>query len=134
MKPIFKTSLAWEQAELLMQPILLRVIDNLRKELETSDWAGTYEEVNDPYPGYRLYLTHQNHTVTVDIWQLCFQICFLNYPSSAIINEAEINPEATEEVEVDTRLIDENGDVDWQQLETKTKCQMNSLFASLPTH
>ena len=41
MKPIFKNSTDWEQAEYLMQPSLIRVIDNLRKQLDESAWKGT---------------------------------------------------------------------------------------------
>ena len=33
-----------QRAEQLMQPTLIRVIDNLRQALETSSWRGTYEE------------------------------------------------------------------------------------------
>jgi hypothetical protein len=132
MKPTFKTPLAWDQANLLMQPILLRVIDNLRKELEASDWKGTYQEVQDPIPGYHLNLTQYNQSVTVDIWQVCFKICFLDYTPSVFIEESAADNQETEEVEVDTRLIDQSGEVDWQQLETKTKRQITHLFASLP--
>jgi hypothetical protein len=132
MKPTFKTTLAWEQADLLMQPTLLRVIDNLRKELENSDWQGTYHEVQEPFPGYHLTLTQGEGSVTVDLWQLCFKICFLDYASCIFIDPSSVNLEETEAVEIDERLIDENGDVDWQQLETKTKNQIAVLFTSLP--
>ncbi|MGK7930629.1 MAG: hypothetical protein AB4041_04250 [Microcystaceae cyanobacterium] len=132
MKPTFKTPLAWDQANLLMQPILLRVIDNLRKELEASDWQGTYQEVKNPIPGYHLNLTQNNQSVTVDIWQLCFKICFLDYTPSLFIDTSFPDEIKAEEVEVDTRLIDESGEIDWQNLETKTKRQITFLFASLP--
>ena len=57
MKPKFKNKQAWEQAQLLMQPAFIRVIDNLRKQLEQSSWKGTYQEIITPYPGYQLRLT-----------------------------------------------------------------------------
>jgi hypothetical protein len=44
MKPTFKNTLAWEQAQVLMQPAMLRVVDNIRKEIENSHWQGTYKE------------------------------------------------------------------------------------------
>lgn len=132
MKPTFKTAFAWDQANLLMQPTLLRVIDNLRKELENSNWQGTYHEVQNPFPGYHLILTQGERSVTVDLWQLCFKICFLDYSPSVFIDESSVNLEDTEAVEIDERLIDENGEVDWQQLETKTKNQIAVLFTSLP--
>lgn len=43
-KPTFASQEAWTQAEILMQPVFIRLIDNLRKSLETSDWKGDYRE------------------------------------------------------------------------------------------
>jgi hypothetical protein len=126
MKPRFKTLLAWEQAQLLMQPAFIRVLDNLRKQLETSLWKGSYEEIQMPYPGYLLCLTSQEHSVTVDLWDLCFQVCFLNYPSSV--------PEESTTVDIDTTLIDETGDVDWQSLESKAQHIVQQIFANLPAN
>lgn len=159
MSPRFATAAAWQQADLLMQPTFIRVIDNLRKHLEYSAWAGDYrdisvwpegtseaeqqrvlqlqealksansEEVADiqatleqlpqPYPGYELCLTHGDRQVTVDLWQLCYQICFANYGDDA----ASI---------VDTQLIDPAGDVDWHQLDAKAKALIEQIFADLP--
>jgi hypothetical protein len=124
MKPKFKNLLAWEQAQLLMQPAFLRVLDNIRKQLELSAWKGTFEEVETPMPGYRLHLIYGDRSVTIDIWDLCFQICFLHYPP--------LVPDANPEIDIDTALLDETGDVDWQSLETKAQRVIQRLFASLP--
>jgi len=40
-------SQTWQQVELLMQPALIRLIDNIRKQLEHSDWSGTYRTVEN---------------------------------------------------------------------------------------
>jgi hypothetical protein len=125
MKPKFKNALDWEQAQLLMQPAFIRVVDNLRKQLDESEWQGTYQEIQSPYPGYLLCLTRRDRSVNVDIWDLCFQICFLEY-----------NPSQTQEsqaVEIDTSLIEETGDVDWQRLETKAQQLVKQIFANLPS-
>lgn len=151
---------AWEQAELLMQPAFIRVVDNIRKQLDDSAWKGTYHDVliwpanateetkavvnyllqemenaaperleeikatlaslPIPQPGYHLQLQHQELKISVDLWDLCYQVCFLNY-----------SPENTT-VEIDTSLMDESGDVDWQRLETKTKEIVKQVFDSLP--
>ena len=42
--PKFNNTIAWQQAELLMQPVFIRVIDNLGKQLEAFGWKGTYED------------------------------------------------------------------------------------------
>jgi len=53
---------------------------------------------------------------------LCYQICFLNY-----------SPEQGT-VDIDPNLIDEYGDVEWQNLENKTQQLVKQLFASLPAN
>ncbi|MBZ8179442.1 MAG: hypothetical protein SAL07_24375 [Oscillatoria sp. PMC 1051.18] len=133
MKPTFKDIQAWEQAQLLMQPAYIRVVDNLRKQLEKGNWKGNYEKTETPLPGDRLILTHKDCTVTVDLWSLCFQICFRNY-NRDLLYVAEEDTSATSEVEIDTNLIDETGDVDWEKLEAKTKQTIETLFANLPSN
>ena len=160
MPPKITNSTSWQQAEILMQPAFIRVIDNLRKQLDISDWKGTYQDVLTwpanttdetkalvtqlvqemetatpiqveeirktlaslpmPYPGYHLLLQRHGEQVNIDLWDLCYQVCFLNY-----------SPENTA-VDIDTSLIDEYGDVDWQYLENKTQILVEQVFASLP--
>jgi hypothetical protein len=43
MKPQIKDIQTWNQAELLMQPAFIRLIDNFRKAVEASDWEARYE-------------------------------------------------------------------------------------------
>ncbi|MGF1537660.1 MAG: hypothetical protein ACFB4J_14430 [Elainellaceae cyanobacterium] len=159
MTPRFATADAWEQANLLMQPAFIRVVDNLRKQLERSPWQGAYRDVlvwpegteeaerrrvlhlqealkaassaevadiqaslsqmPQPYPGYELCLTQGEQEVTVELWQLCYRICFLNYGEGAA-------------AVVDAELIDEVGDVDWPQLDAKAKLLIEEIFAGLP--
>lgn len=124
MKPKFKNVRAWEQAQLLMQPSLIRVLDNIRKQLEKSNWKGTYEDITEPFPGYKLLLTRGKYSVEIDVWELCFLVCFQDYqPSQA---------QDSYEVEIDTNLIDEAGEVDWQLLETKSQHIVSKVFADLP--
>lgn len=160
MPPKITNSDAWRQAELLMQPAFIRVVDNIRKQLDASPWKGTYQDVliwpasttdetkalvnqllQDmetatpaqaeeiratlarlpmPHPGYHLLLQRQDQHVSIDLWDLCYQVCFLNY-----------SPEGSV-VDIDASLIDEFGDVDWQRLEDKTKQLVEQFFASLP--
>ncbi|MFO5438989.1 MAG: hypothetical protein ACLBM4_10035, partial [Dolichospermum sp.] len=67
-------------------------------------------------------LQNQQERVNIDLWDLCYQICFLNY-----------SPERGA-VDIDPNLIDEYGDVDWQNLENKTQQLVKQLFASLPAN
>lgn len=130
MKPTFKTTLAWEQAQLLMQPAMLRIVDNIRKELESSDWKGKYKEVSAPIPGYHLCLTRSDYQVEIDVWELCYKVCFQEYEPVKHIFSLE--NEAAYPVEIDTRLIDELGEVDWQLLESKAQHSVRKVFSTLP--
>ncbi len=163
MKPRFATIETWQQAELLMQPTFIRLIDNLRKQLDLSTWRGTYHDVlvwadhipeatktrvtqlqqqletapsdqtaeiqatlshlPSPYPGYELQLEKDDRQVNIDVWELCYRICF----------RSELG-EWTDDfpVEVDTSLLDETGEVDWILLEDKTKRRVEQLFENLP--
>ncbi len=132
MKPKFKNTMAWEQAEILMQPAFIRIIDNIRKQLDQSSWQGTYQDVQLPYPGYQLCLTREDNTVRVDIWNLCFQVCFLDYYPPEI-DESAFEENLSQEVEIDTSLLDDTGEVDWQRLETKAQQLVKQIFANLPS-
>jgi hypothetical protein len=163
--PKFANTRAWEQAELLMQPVFIRVIDNLRKQLEQTTWQGTYQDtpvwpdgiseetkqqvaelqqklatatsaeaeaieeqlarLPSPQPSYILCLQKGDRQITIDLWQLCYQICFRNY--SPVLNAMDRDLI----VEVDTSLIDETGEVDWLRLDAKAKQLIEQIFASL---
>lgn len=165
MPPKIKDPDAWQQAELLMQPAFIRVIDHIRKQLDESAWKGSYENVliwpegtteetkniviqlvqelegatpeqameiqqtiaqlPVPQPGYQLYLQNEERQFSFDLWELCYQVCFRHY-SPAL---AESNSYT---VEIDTSLIDETGDVDWQRLDAKAGELVEQVFASLP--
>lgn len=160
MPPKITNSVAWQQAELLMQPTFIRVIDNLRKLLDNSSWKGTYHDVliwaagtseetkaivtqlvqeletatpeqaeqiretlaklPTPHPGYHLCLQRQEQRVNVDLWELCYQVCFVDY---------NLNDDT---VDIDTSLLDETGDVEWNLLDKKAKRVVEGMFASLP--
>lgn len=164
MKPRFADIQSWQQAELLMQPAFIRVIDNLRKQLDASNWTGTYQDVMlwaddipesvketvlqlqtqletaspeqaseieaelsqlpSPYPGYELCLQHGDRQVSVDIWQVCYKICF-RFDDQAVNDDRPM--------QIDTSLIDERGEVDWNRLEQKTKQVVTEIFDHLPS-
>ena len=160
--PKFTDTTTWQQAELLMQPAFIRVVDNIRKQLEIASFQGSYQEVlafpegtleetktqvlqlqerlttatpeevaeieailahlPKPYPGYVLSLQKPGHQMQVDLWEICYRVCFLNY-EEAIASGNPYN------VEIDTSLIEsETGDVDWNQLDAKTNHIITDIF------
>ncbi|MBE9138596.1 hypothetical protein IQ254_15590 [Nodosilinea sp. LEGE 07088] len=144
------------RAAQLMQPCLIRIVDNIRKHTEAIDWRSEYLEqvrwpghatadqrqrVRDlaaqlegatpeaaealrqqlsqlptPTPAYELRLTQgasdrQNEaprTATLDVWELCFGVCFRNYKPH-------------QPVSVDATLLDSDGEIDWITLDDKAK-------------
>ncbi len=144
-----------------MQPTLIRVIDNLRKQTESTDCQSEYvervlwpetatedqkQQVKDiaaqletadpdqtaqlrqqlkqlpnPVPTYELRITHQDETTVLDIWQLCFRVCFQNY-------------EPAMPAQVDQNLLDADGQVDWIALDEKAKGQVAGVVNRLLQH
>jgi hypothetical protein len=126
MQPKFASELAWQQAEFLMQPIYIRIIDCIRQQSEISTWKVSYEEVRDPHPINYLCLESQGRQLKYDIWDLCYQVCFLNYDGSHSEVESLF-------VEVDTSPLDlETGHIDWQCLDNKAKDVVTRVFNNLP--
>ena len=142
--PKFATSFAKAKVEKLMQPALIRVIDNIRKQLDTVAWKGTYEEeliwpegttpeqkqeytalmsaMPQPAPLYTLRLTHaDSEDQTIDVWGLCYRVCALAYGA-----------DSEQEIAADDALFDEFGEVDWRLLDDKTKSLVEGIFAKLP--
>ena len=126
MQPKFASELAWQQAEFLMQPIYIRIIDRIRQQSEVSTWKVSYEEVRNPHPINYLCLESEDKQLKFDIWDLCYQVCFLNYDGSHSELESQI-------VEVDTSPIDlETGTIDWMLLDNKAKAVIAKIFDNLP--
>ncbi|WP_448572108.1 hypothetical protein [Trichothermofontia sp.] len=161
----FASVTAWEQANLLLQPALIRLVDNLRKHLEQStDWQGqdwavwpettteaekqqvidlqqqlrqaqpeaavelehTLAQLPTPHPGYLLTSKQTGRQIAIDLWQLQFQVCFRNYPSLDAIQ-----PERDQQVEIDTDLLDVDGEVDWDALDAKAQQVVKQIFSRL---
>jgi hypothetical protein len=135
----------WRQAALLMQPALLRLIDQLRKQLERSPWKGTYEtqeiwpdgtmpqEKEKSEPPQILYLLHLslgNQQVQVNLWELCYQICFADYTPQ--LAYSGINDFQVGDVQVDLDLLDGQGEIDWHRLDEKAQSVVKQVFDALP--
>ena len=116
--PKFKNQAEYDKANLLLQPIYIRVLDNIRKEEESSDWSVKYKEIKEPFPSYIVAVEKDDYRLEQNVWQLCFEICFTNFTDD---REEEL-------VQTDQILIDENGEVDWHQLESKTAKYVKNLF------
>ncbi len=122
MSPKFTDTQTWQQADLLMQPVMIRLVDNLRKQLEQTSWHATYEQTESPIPGYHLHLTFENQERILDIWELCYTICFQDYH----LGVPEPQP-----VTIDPALLNADGDIDWHYLDDKAQQVVARLFTAL---
>ncbi|CCQ62440.1 hypothetical protein [Crocosphaera watsonii] len=127
MKPTFKNTTDWEKADILIQPAFIRVMDNLRKELEKTNLVATYEDIQEPFPGYQLILTKENDSVSISIWEICFQVCFTDYQFSS-----NNSSQASIMVEIDENLFNGDNEINWQQLEIKTQQTIQTLINNFP--
>ena len=130
MKPQFKTRLAWDKAQILMQPALIRILDNIRKQLENSQWQGSFKDITEPIPGYLLCLTKGDSSLEVDIWQLCYQVVSNNY-SPTFPKISSEDEQTSYELEIDERLLDETGEIDWHLIEAKAQQSVRQIFNQL---
>lgn len=126
MIPKIKNALAWEQTQKLMQPAYIRVVDNLRKAIEDSSWRESYQEVQTPLPGYELSLSSEEKEIKINLWELCFEVCFQDYQRGSVPLDAELT------VDVDTSLLTEDtGEVNWERLDEKAMGKVEQLLENL---
>ncbi|ELS05581.1 hypothetical protein Xen7305DRAFT_00053280 [Xenococcus sp. PCC 7305] len=130
MKPQFKTRPAWDKAQILMQPAFIRILDNIRKQLETSPWQGDFKDVTHPIPGYLLCLTKDDISIEVDIWQLCYQVVGTNYRPT-LQDLVPADDQTSSELSIDERLLDETGEIDWHLVEAKAQQSVRQVFEQL---
>ena len=123
MKPKFATELAWQQAERLMQPAYIRLVDQIRRQTEANeDIPVSYVEVSEPYPSNLLCLSKNGQELRVDIWELCFQVCFTNFE--------EICQHPEQAAQIDEELFDlDSAEVDWTRLDDKAQAIVAQVFA-----
>jgi hypothetical protein len=108
----------------------------LRQQLESAPAdqveriEAALEQLPKPYPGYQLRLTRSEQRITVDLWEVCYQICFQDYDLLSGTSQGEgIEGEG---VAIDASLFDETGDVDWNRLDEKAAQIVAQIFAKLP--
>jgi hypothetical protein len=158
MPPKFTTTQSWNQADRLMQPSLIRLLDNLRKESESQSWEAIYDNElrwpegttetqkaeydllqallhdadDDSAPGIEVELAALPHP------HPHYGLCLSQEARSATFDIWELcyqicfeNYSEEVPVTIDVSLFDDD-EVDWDRLEQKTKTIVLDLFANLP--
>jgi hypothetical protein len=162
MLPPITDPTTWIQAEQLMQPALIRLLDNLRKAIEASTWASSYDNLQS-WPNH---ISPENRTrwlllnaslkdaKSEEVDTIETALARLPQPTyTYLLNLTRADrtvqfdlwdlcyqicfegyiPDVTREVYIDGSLLDDDGEVDWAKLEDKTKAIVATLIESLPT-
>jgi hypothetical protein len=102
----------------LLQQELKSTTDNDR----AYDIEQILETLPKPYPAYEWKLERGEELVTIDVWELCYKICFtLDY-----------DPRINSPAQVDNTLFD-GDEVDWTILDEKAKRLVTEILSQLPT-
>lgn len=101
----------------------------LQQELKSTtdnDRAYDIEEILEtlpkPYPAYEWKLERGEELVTIDVWELCYKICFTS----------DYDPRINSPARVDNTLFD-GDEVDWTILDEKAKRLVTEILSQLPT-
>ena len=153
----------------LLQPALIRLIDQLRQQLADSPWQWNYEtheiwpeavsqtqrdrynllqaaletasddEAVDletelammpmPIPIYRLNMSQGDRQEQLNMWELCYQICLLQY--APILDSDSLVPPSLETYPLDAKLLDSTGEIDWPFLDQKAECVVSQMLETL---
>lgn len=159
--PSFATPEDRASAEQLMQPALIRVIDNIRKQLDKAEWQGQYEETlvwprgttNEQKQRYAQLQQGLHGVPPEEHDRVAHHISALPQPSPLYRLKLTKEGQAEQEIDIwatcyrvcataesagsqsitaDRSLFDEGGEVDWLALDEKTKALIASIFQALP--
>lgn len=138
----YEDVLVWEEgideATKARVMLLRQELESLAAEADTGEAHKAEVEqalaaLPTPYPGYQLCLSQGDRQVCVDLWELCYKICFRDYDADSGTSRSRgFGQPASQGVEVDRALFDETGDVDWDRLDAKTQTLVHQIFANLP--
>ncbi len=155
--PRFASAQDQRYAQVLMQPALIRIIDNIRKQLEKCDWNGTYRddlrwpaEVTAEQKQQYMALQEMLETASPEdhdrIQATLAQLPFPDHIYTLCLKKQEqqqeidlwqlcyrlVAQDSQDSITVDTRLLDlEQGDVNWIALDEKAQRLIQETFQLL---
>jgi hypothetical protein len=128
----YETTYAWpEEAtpEVKAQVLGLYSRIEVAPKSEQANLEAQLAALAEPIPIYLLHLDKPQETRTLNLWELCYQICLADYtPDFESTGFVEID---LDEAAPDLSLFDVLGEVDWVQLDCKTAAVVQTAFDSL---
>ncbi len=125
-KTSYRETLVWETGISEAERGRIGLLQQELKSTTDNDRAYAIEQILEtlpkPYPAYEWKLERGEELVTIDVWELCYKICFtLDY-----------DPRIDRPALVDNTLFD-GDDVDWTRLDEKAKRLVIDILSQLPT-
>jgi hypothetical protein len=127
----YETIQAWPaDATPQIQAEVLHLLDQIElvDEDQQRELGEQLDNLPQPIPVYLLHLTKAEQVKTLNIWELCYQICLSNY--SPQIERATFVEIPLEDVSPDHTLFDDADEVDWTRLDRKAAEAVQSAFES----
>jgi hypothetical protein len=128
----YETTYAWTEGvtpELKAEVLGLYNRIEVAPKSEQANLEAQLGALPEPIPIYLLHLDKAQETRTLNLWELCYQICLADHtPEFESTGFAEID---LAKVPPDLSLFDALGDVDWVKLDQKTVVVVQAAFESL---
>jgi hypothetical protein len=128
----YETTYAWSEGispEAKAQVLGLYERIEVAPKSEQASLEAQLEGLPEPIPIYLLHLNKAQEVRTLNLWELCYQICLADHPPNfESVGFVEID---LDEAAPDRALFDPLGEVDWVQLDRKTATVVQSAFDSL---
>ncbi|WP_404784791.1 hypothetical protein [Altericista sp. CCNU0014] len=96
---------------------------------DRADIERQLEDLPQPIPVYLLHLEKGEKTRTMNLWELCYQICLGSY--SPQIERADFVEIDLDTAPPDASLFDAFGEVDWMRLDQKAAGVIQAAFQLL---
>lgn len=85
-----------------------------RDPVQVAQLEAAIAELPPGAPAYWLRVERGGRSHRADLWEMCYQICFVDYAQRAALAVGE-----EVDVEMDRSLFDEEGELDWYRLDAK---------------
>jgi hypothetical protein len=128
----YETLQAWpSDATPEIQAEVLYLMDQIEavEEGDRAELEQQLEGLPQPISVYLLHLTKAGQARTLNLWEMCYQICLASYTPQ--LERPTFIDIPLEEILPDYTLLDEDGEVDWPRLDLKTAHVVQSAFESL---
>jgi hypothetical protein len=125
-KSSYQENLVWDAAISDEERARIGLLQQELKSTTDNDRAYDIEQILEtlpkPYPAYEWKLERDEELVTIDVWELCYKICFT----------VDYDPSVDRPARVDESLFDD-GEVEWTVLDEKAKRLVTEILSQLPT-